>query len=213
MKQYVVIAGNIGSGKSTLVGKLCERLGWKPYFEPVSENPYLEDFYRQMDRWAFHSQLYFLSDRMRIHASLQNFSGPVVQDRSAYEDAEIFARNLYEQGFMGRRDFETYMNLYRQFVTFLQPPDLVVYMRSSLKTLRERIRLRDRTIEKDIPDQYLLGLNDLYERWIGSWDICPVLTIDTAHYDFVTHPDQIEEVIKAIYEAGLRKQQELFGPL
>jgi deoxyadenosine/deoxycytidine kinase len=134
MKHYVVIAGNIGAGKSTLVGMMCDRLGWKAYFEPVAENPYLEDFYRDMSRWAFHSQVFFLTHRVRSHRALMDDPASVIQDRSLYEDAEIFARNLYLQGRMNERDWETYSGLYRTLTTVLPPPDLVVYLRASVAT-------------------------------------------------------------------------------
>ncbi len=210
MKQYIVIAGNIGAGKSTLVDRLCQRLGWKPYFEPVSENPYLEDFYHDMKRWAFHSQLYFLSDRMQTHKALQDFSGPVVQDRSVYEDAEIFARNLYNQGAFSERDFTAYMKIYHLLVSFLTPPDLVVYLKSSLDTLRHRIDLRGRSYESNISDEYLAGLNILYDDWIARYDLSPVLTIDTGAVDIVERPEDLEYVVDLIHEAKKGKQDELF---
>ncbi len=144
MKKYVVLAGNIGSGKTTLVSMMCERLGWKPYFEPVTENPYLEDFYRDMSRWAFHSQVFFLTHRVRSHHALMDDPWSVVQDRSLYEDAEVFARNLYIHGRMSERDWGTYLELYRTVITLLPPPDLVVYLRASVPTLKRRIAQRGR---------------------------------------------------------------------
>ncbi len=210
MKQYIVIAGNIGAGKSTLVKRLCERVGWKPYFEPVSENPYLEDFYADMRGYAFRSQLYFLTDRLRTHKELQDFPGPVVQDRSVFEDAEVFARNLYEQGAFSERDYATYRKVYDLFVSFLEPPSLVVYLASSLSTLRERIALRGRDFEADITDEYLLGLNRLYDEWISSYTLGPVLTIDTASVDIVNRPEDLETVVDLIREAMKGKQEDFF---
>ncbi len=210
MKQYIVIAGNIGAGKSTLVERLCDLLGWKPYFEPVSENPYLEDFYQDMDSYAFQSQLYFLTDRLKTHKELQDFSGPVVQDRSVFEDAEVFARNLYNQGAFKERDFATYMKVYDLFVSFLEPPSLVVYLKSSLETLRNRIDLRGRDFESDITDEYLLGLNNLYDSWFANYLLGPVLSIDTATVDIVNTPEDLEKVVEMIKEAMKGKQEDLF---
>ncbi len=210
MKQYIVIAGNIGAGKSTLVERMCQLLNWRPYYEPVSDNPYLEDFYKDMKQWAFHSQLYFLSDRLQIHKALQDFSGPVVQDRSVFEDAEVFARNLYEHGAFTERDFATYMKVYRSFISFLEPPDLVVYLQASLATLKRRIALRGRDFESNISDSYLLGLNHLYDQWIDSYDLSPVVTIDTGSVDIVEHPEDLDTVVNLIYEALKGKQDELF---
>lgn len=211
MKQYIVIAGNIGAGKSTLVERLSSCLGWRPYFEPVSENPYLEDFYADMNTWAFHSQLYFLTDRMRTHKELQDFNGPVVQDRSVYEDAEIFAENLYLQGAMTSRDHATYRAVYQLLISFLEPPDLIVYMKASTQTLRERIRMRDRDFEQSIPDSYLEQLNTLYDGWIARYAAGPVLTIDTAEIDIINHPEDLESVVQRIDEAMKGKQGILFS--
>lgn len=213
MRQYIVIAGNIGAGKSTLVERLCSTLNWEPYYEPVSDNPYLEDFYQDMKAWAFHSQLYFLSDRLQTHKRLQEFSGPVVQDRSVFEDAEIFARNLYEQGAMTDRDFTAYMKVYKLFLSFIEPPDLVVYLQSSLQTLRERIALRGRDYESGIQDDYLLSLNRLYEKWIDVYDLSPVLTINTGSIDIVERPEDLDRVVALIYEAMKGKQEELFSAM
>jgi deoxyadenosine/deoxycytidine kinase len=149
MKKFVAVAGNIGVGKSTLVEKLCEKLKWEPYYEPVAENPYLKDFYADMDTWAFHSQVFFLTHRLRSHRDLMEFPASVVQDRSVYEDAEIFARNLYLQGHINERDYATYRKLFDLFITLLPHPDLVVYLRASVETLQARIAQRGRDIEQD----------------------------------------------------------------
>ncbi len=142
MKKFVAVAGNIGVGKSTLVTMLSDRLGWKPFFEPVGENPYLADFYRDMRTWAFHSQIFFLTRRLRIHRQMIDHPSSAIQDRSVYEDAEIFAHNLFRQGLIGERDYNSYRELYQVLIEFLPPPDLVVYLRASVSTLQERIRLR-----------------------------------------------------------------------
>jgi deoxyadenosine/deoxycytidine kinase len=209
MKHYIVLAGNIGSGKSTLVTRLSRQLGWKPYFEPVSENPYLEHFYRDMKRWAFHSQLYFLTDRLRIHKELQDWSGSVVQDRCVYEDAEVFARNLYLQGALSARDYGTYQGLYQVFLSFLEPPDLVVYLKASVQTLRTRIAMRGRSFEASITDAYLEGLNRLYDEWIAAFTGSPVLTVDAGEVDIVTRPEDLTRVTAMILEAMKGKQGEL----
>jgi len=210
MKQYIVLAGNIGAGKSTLVKRISETLGWRPYYEPVSENPYLEDFYRDMHAWAFHSQLYFLTDRLKTHKELQEYNGSVVQDRSVYEDAEVFARNLHLRGALSSRDFDTYLGVYRVFLSFLDPPDLVVYLRASLDTLKRRIAQRSRGFEGAIPDEYLLGLNRLYDSWIENWSSSEVLTIDADEVDIVARPEDLSQVADMIRERLKGKQQVLF---
>lgn len=210
MKKYLVLAGNIGAGKSTLVGLLSERLGWRPYYEPVSENPYLKDFYADMRRWAFHSQTFFLSHRVRSHRLLMDDPFPVVQDRSLYEDAEVFARNLYEQGNMSGRDWETYLELYRTLTTLLPPPDLVVYLKASVPTLRRRIALRGREFEASIAPDYLEGLNRLYDRWIDGFTLAPVLVVPADRLDFVEHKDDLEAIVRTIEERLADKQKTLF---
>ena len=145
MKKFVAVAGNIGVGKSTLVELLCVRLGWEPFYEPVTENPYLADFYNDMDTWSFHSQVFFLTHRLRSHYKLGQHPSSVVQDRSVYEDAEIFAQNLFLQGHINQRDYQTYRELYETTSRLLPPPDLVVYLRASVPTLMHRISNRGRT--------------------------------------------------------------------
>ena len=169
MRKFVAVAGNIGVGKSTLVNMLCETMGWQPFYEPVTENPYLADFYADMDVWAFHSQIFFLPHRLRSHFQLSMHPGSVIQDRSLYEDAEIFAKNLYMQGHMQMRDYQTYRDLYETVTQFLPPPDLVVYLRASVPTLLDRISHRGRDYERTISAEYLGGLNDLYEDWIDNF--------------------------------------------
>ncbi len=212
MKKYLVLAGNIGAGKSTLVAFLAEKLGFRPYYEPVAENPYLKDFYADMERWAFHSQSYFLSHRVRSHRALMDDPWSVVQDRSLYEDAEVFARNLYERGSMSARDWETYRELYRTLTTLLPPPDLVVYIRASVPTLKSRIARRGRGFEADIPDEYLEGLNRLYEDWISGFALAPVLVIPGDRMDFVEESKDLNAIVRTI-ERRLRDQQGLLFPL
>lgn len=163
MKKFVAIAGNIGVGKSTLVKMLCDQMEWDPFYEPVTENPYLSDFYHNMSAWAFHSQVFFLTHRLRSHFNLAQHPHSVVQDRSVYEDAEIFARNLYRQGNITDRDYQTYRELYETAVQFLPPPDLVIYLRASVDTLMNCIDSRGREYERKISPEYLQNLNDLYK--------------------------------------------------
>jgi deoxyadenosine/deoxycytidine kinase len=183
-KQFVAIAGNIGVGKSTLTGILAEAFGWKPFYEAVDENPFLADFYADMKRWSFHSQVFFLSRRLQHHRQLVDHPGSVVQDRSVYEDAEIFAQNLYNQGQMSARDYQAYRDLYDGIRAFLPPPDLLVYLKSSVETLLARIKLRGRDFERDISPDYLQRLNGLYDDWIDRWDSCPVLVVPADEMDF-----------------------------
>lgn len=210
MKQYVVLAGNIGCGKTTLVRRLCERLGWKPYFEPVAENPYLEDFYRDMSKWAFHSQVFFLTHRVRSHRDLMDDPWSVVQDRSLYEDAEVFARNLYIHGRMSERDWGTYRELYRTLITLLPPPNLVVYLRASVPTLLRRIAQRGRGFEANISEEYLAELNTLYEQWIGRFDLAPVLVVPSDRMDFVGRPKDFERIVGEVQERLSDRQGLLF---
>ena len=210
MKRYVVLAGNIGAGKSTLVRMMCDRLGWEPYFEPVAENPYLDDFYRDMKRWAFHSQVFFLTYRARSHRALMDIPRPVVQDRSFYEDAEVFARALHLQGSMSDRDWETYCGLYRTLTTLLDPPDLVVYLQASVPTLRRRIALRGRDFEARITDAYLSELNALYEEWIRGFDLAPVLVVPGDRLDFVKDSKDLQAIITTVQERLRDRQGFLF---
>ncbi len=195
---FVAIAGNIGVGKSTLTELLSKRLGWEPYFEAVDENPYLADFYADMRRWSFHSQIFFLSRRLRHHAELLKRNGSVIQDRCVYEDAEIFAYNLYLQGYMSERDYRVYRDLYDTVIHILPPPDLVVYLQASVPTLLERIRRRGREYEQAIDPAYLEQLNTLYDHWANTFDLCPVLTIPTDGLDFVLYPAHLDLIVQHV---------------
>ena len=198
---FIVIAGNIGVGKSTLTRLLSQELGWTPFFEPADENPYLADFYADMRRWSFHSQIFFLGRRLAHHRQLVNHPGPAVQDRSLYEDAEIFARNLYEMGQMEERDYASFRELYAALTDFVPPPDLLIYLQASVETLTAHIQRRGRGYEQAIPSDYLARLNDLYDRWIADFKLCPVLTVAADRLDFVENPGDLAWVIQQLRAA------------
>ena len=185
-KRFIAVAGNIGAGKTELVGFLCKVYGLKPFFEPNDGNPYLEDFYRDMKGFAFKSQIYFLTHKFRLHRELECEPGTVVQDRTIYEDAEIFARNLYKQGAIDQRDWQTYHELYSVVSRALAPPDLMIYLRAPVRTLRKRISGRGRAMEQDIPTAYLKRLNELYEDWFGRYNLSPVITLASDKLDYIT---------------------------
>ena len=199
-KWFIAIAGNIGVGKSSLTGMLGERLGWEPFFEAVSDNPYLADFYQDMARWSFHSQVFFLSRRLRHHHQLLQRPNSVVQDRTVYEDAEVFACNLYRQGLMSERDYRSYRELYEVMSALLPPPDLVVYLRASVPTLMARIAQRGRPFERNIAPEYLAQLNELYEEWIGRFNLCPVLTVPSDRLDFVANSHHLDLIVEKVLE-------------
>ncbi|MFZ3071604.1 MAG: deoxynucleoside kinase [Anaerolineaceae bacterium] len=207
MDKFIVVAGNIGAGKSTLVQLLSDRLNFQPFFEPVNDNPYLEDFYRDMETWSFHSQLYFLTRRLRIHKQLLEAEGSVIQDRSVYEDAEIFARNLYLQGDISTRDYGVYQDLYQILISLLPPPDLIVYLRASVNTLLARIANRGRGYEAGISRTYLARLNDLYEEWIRSFAQCPVLIIPSDDLNLVSSDVHIQQVVQLVQDKIMGKTE------
>jgi deoxyadenosine/deoxycytidine kinase len=210
MKRFVVVAGNIGVGKSTLVGLLAERMGWEPFFEPQGENPYLADFYSDMRTWAFQSQVFFLTRRLRAHRKLLEHPTSAIQDRSVYEDAEIFAHNLYLQGHISERDYGTYKDLYQVLSSFLPPPDLVLYLRASVATLQDRIASRGRDYERQITPEYLTQLNTLYERWVQAFSFCPVLTLPADDLDYVANVSHLDLVIEKMQEKLAGKEEVRF---
>ncbi len=185
MRKSIAIAGNIGVGKSTLVNFLSRTYGIAPYYEPSEDNPYLPDFYKDMKRWAFRSQLYFLGNKFRIHQELDRMPGLVVLDRTIFEDAEVFAAALHEMKHIDQRDWATYQALYQSILDAIQPPDLMIYLRCSMRTLRERIRLRGRAMEQGVPLAYLNRLQRLYESWIEKYDLSEVLVLDTDNLDYI----------------------------
>ncbi len=210
MKKFIAIAGNIGVGKSSLVDKLCERLAWQPFFEGVVDNPYLADFYQDMAAWAFHSQVFFLARRLHDLRRLMEFPRTVVQDRSVYEDAEIFAKNLYRQGLISERDWKTYRELYAVLTELLPPPDLVVYLNASVPTLLQRIAQRGREYEKHIAPEYLTRLNVLYDEWIADFELCPVLIVPADRLDFVANSQHLDLIAQKIQEKLRGEQLVLF---
>jgi deoxyadenosine/deoxycytidine kinase len=212
MKKFITVAGNIGVGKSSLVRRLSHRLKWHPFFEPESHNPYLADFYQDMHAWSFHSQIYFLGHRLRVYRDLSDCPDSVILDRSLYEDAEIFAHNLYENGYMTRRDYDTYEALYQSLLSFLPAPDLMIYLRSSVPTLVERIQQRNRDYEKTIDVHYLEQLNNAYETWISGFSLCPVLTIPADSLDFVSHSNHLELILTKVQEKIAGKDEVVFLP-
>ncbi|HEY4156537.1 MAG TPA: deoxynucleoside kinase [Polyangiaceae bacterium] len=185
-RTYIAIAGNIGAGKSTLVEFLCKTYGVPPFFEPNEDNPFLADFYADMKKWAFHSQVFFLTHKFRIHQELDRTPGIVVQDRTIYEDAEVFANAAHKSGNLSEREWKTYSELYEAICTAIQPPDLMVYLKCSLKTTKQRIKIRGRAMEQSIPTSYLKLLQDNYDQWFARWKRSEVLVIDTDKLDYVS---------------------------
>ena len=200
VKKFIAVAGNVGVGKSTLTRLLSEFLCWEPFFEAVDDNPYLADFYRDMRTWSFHSQVYFLARRLGHHRQIIERPGTVMQDRTVYEDAEIFARNLFLQGHMTERDWQSYWDLYQTVITILPPPDLVIYLQASLPVLQDRIHQRGRDYEQQISPDYLAQLNTLYDRWAESFSLCPVLTVQTDNLNFVTVNSHLELIASRVLE-------------
>ncbi len=199
--KIIAVAGNIGAGKSSLVDWLSKQLGMVPFFEPHDENPYLKSFYEDMHRWAFQSQLFFLIRRYQIHRNIAQHPGrgvTLVQDRTLYEDAEIFARHLHRQGYIDDRDYRTYQDLYLTLREELRPPDLMIYLRCPLRTLTRRIAGRGRDFEKAIPRAYLKKLEVLYEEWFAAYDLSPTLVIETDRVDYIEHLFDRLEVVEAV---------------
>jgi deoxyadenosine/deoxycytidine kinase len=197
-KFFVAIAGNVGVGKSTLTNRLAARLGWTPFYEAVDDNPYLSDFYQGMRAWSFHSQIYFLSRRLRHHHTLLNHPNSVVQDRTVYEDAEVFARNLYQQGNMVERDYRSYRELYEVLTDLLPPPDLIIYLQARLPTLVARIQNRGRDFERGVSPLYLQQLNELYDAWVDDFRLCPILAVPAEDYDFLKSDRDVDLVIERL---------------
>lgn len=201
--RYVAIAGNIGAGKSSLTGLLADNFGWNPYYESVDDNPYLSDFYEDMRRWSFNLQIYFLSSRFQHQKEMLSKSENIIQDRTIYEDVEIFAKNLHNMNLMSDRDFKNYSELFHQMSHYLRPPDLLIYLRAQVPTLVKQIQQRGRDYENTIRIDYLEKLNRLYEDWIDRYSY-DKLIIDTDNLDFVNNKEDLGKVIELV-------EQRLFG--
>jgi deoxyadenosine/deoxycytidine kinase len=197
-KLFVAVAGNIGSGKSTLTRLLSQQFNWEPYFESVDDNPYLSDFYADMKRWSFHLQVYFLSKRFMNQKQILESERSIIQDRTIYEDAEIFAQNLYEIGQMDERDYRNYRELFKVMTNYLKAPDLLIYLRASVDTLLRQISMRGRDFEKGITREYLEQLNRHYERWITQYTLGPLLCVESDVIDFVKNGEHFRQIVGAV---------------
>lgn len=198
MVNHIAVAGNIGSGKTTLTTLLGKHYGWETHFEDVDNNPYLHDFYQDMQRWSFNLQIFFLHSRFKQILDIRKNNRPVIQDRTIYEDANIFAPNLYEMGLMSVRDFENYSNLFTSITNLVSPPDLLIYLRASVPTLVRQIQKRGRDYEDSIRLDYLKRLNDRYEDWINGYTQGRLLIIDADNIDYSENPEDLGKVIQLI---------------
>ncbi|MCW8311763.1 deoxynucleoside kinase [Sphingobacterium thalpophilum] len=201
---HIAIVGNIGAGKTTLTELLASHFKFEPQFEAVDNNPYLEDFYSDMKRWAFNLQIFFLNSRFRHIVKLQETGIDMIQDRTIYEDAYIFAENLYDMGLMSARDFENYSNIFQSIIHYIKPPDLLIYLKASVPTLVNNIQKRGRDYETAIRLDYLSKLNDKYDKWINNYKEGKVLILDKDNLDFTTNPEDLGSIIQKV-------EAELFG--
>ena len=195
---HIALAGNIGAGKTTLTELLSKHYLWVPHYEDVDENPYLNDFYEDMQRWSFNLQIYFLNNRFKQIVDIRSSEKTVIQDRTIYEDAEIFAPNLHSMGLMSTRDFNNYHSLFRMMTKFVQAPDLLIYLRASVPTLVNQIQKRGRDYESSIRIDYLKQLNERYEAWINRYKAGKLLIIDVDRIDFPNNPEDLSTVIDRI---------------
>lgn len=195
---HIAVAGNIGAGKTSLTELLAKHYKWKPHYEAVNENPYLNDFYNEMQRWSFNLQVYFLNTRFKDILAIRNSGETVIQDRTIYEDAEIFAPNLHSMGLMSTRDFNNYKTLFDLMVGLISPPDLLIYLKASVPTLVNQIQKRGREYENSIRLDYLKQLNERYEAWIGSYRLGKVLVVNVDDVDFISNPEDLSLIIDKI---------------
>jgi deoxyadenosine/deoxycytidine kinase len=198
MGMHIAVAGNIGSGKTTLTGLLSKHFKWEPHYEEVETNPYLNSFYEDMQRWSFNLQIYFLNSRFRQIVQIRKAGKAVIQDRTIYEDANIFAPNLHTMNLMSTRDFENYLSLFELMSSFIQPPDLLIYLRASVPTLVSQIQKRGREYESAIRLDYLKNLNDRYEDWIGNYKLGKLLIVDIDNLKLAENPEHLGQVIERI---------------
>jgi len=198
---HIAVAGNIGSGKTTLTGLLSKHFGWDAHYEDVDDNPYLNDFYNDMQRWAFNLQIYFLNTRFNQILSFRRSGKTLVQDRTIYEDAYIFAPNLHTMGLMSTRDFENYFTLFNMMGSLIQPPDLIIYLRASVPTLVRQIQKRGRKYEDSIRLDYLKRLNERYEAWVESYKLGKMLVVDVDSYNFIDKQEDLSVVIDKVNAA------------
>ena len=209
-KRFIVVAGNIGSGKTSLTERIGVRLGWRAAFELVSDNPYLAEFYADMRQWSFHLQVFFLGHRAQQHLALANDSQSAIVDRSIYEDAHIFARALHHLGNLSERDYRSYQSVFDLVVNGLPRPDLLLYLKAPVPVLLDRIHSRGRAIEGGITGDYLTLLELFYDEWLQSFDLCPVLTLPAGDLDFVHKPKHLEIVVQRIQERLAGKEDIVF---
>lgn len=195
---HIAVAGNIGVGKTTLTKLLAKNFQWEPHFESVDNNPYLDDFYTDMQRWAFNLQVFFLNSRFGQLKEIQTSGKKIIQDRTIYEDANIFAPNLHAMGLMTTRDFENYESLFDLMASFVKPPDLLIYLRASVPTLVKQIQARGRDYESSIRIDYLTRLNERYEAWISEYTDGKLLIIETDNLDFTKKPEDLSQIIDKI---------------
>ncbi|MFT6816087.1 MAG: deoxyadenosine/deoxycytidine kinase [Sphingobacteriales bacterium] len=205
---HIAIAGNIGAGKTTLTAKLSEKFGWKVHDEPIENNPYLNDFYQDMKRWSFNLQIYFLNNRFINALEIAHGETNVIQDRTIYEDAYIFAANLHDMGLMNTRDYENYQSIFNSLKQFITPPDLLIFLQAGVPTLVKQIQKRGREYEKGINVEYLEQLNLHYEKWVRNYDEGKLLMINVEDFNFAESVDDFEVVAKLI-EENLNKQKDL----
>lgn len=196
--KHIAIAGNIGAGKTTLTELLSKHYRWIPHFEDVDHNPYLMDFYEDMPRWSFNLQIYFLNSRLRQLVEIQQGTETIIQDRTIYEDANIFAPNLHEMGLMSKRDFENYYEFFQTLKSLVRPPDLLIYLQASVPTLVGQIQKRGREYEENIRLDYLKRLNDFYQKWIGDYKEGRLLVIDVDKLKFGEREEDLGEVIRRV---------------
>jgi deoxyadenosine/deoxycytidine kinase len=196
--KHIAVAGNIGSGKTTLAQLLANQYGWSPHFEEVEQNPYISDFYADMERWSFHMQIYYLNRRFQQILQIRQGQESVIQDRTIYEDAHIFAPNLHAMGLMSERDFHNYRNLFATLEQFIQPPDLLIYLRASVPTLVNQIQKRGREFEDAIRLDYLKRLNERYEEWIQGYQGHRLLVIDVDNNDFTQSRENLGRIVNQI---------------